>query len=43
MLLFIPLLYSTLIACTKEPVFNNWFVESMYYLERVGRLVIAIQ
>lgn len=30
--------YSTLIACTKEPVFNNWFVESMYYLERVGRV-----
>ncbi len=30
--------YSTLIACTKEPVSSNWFVESMYYLERVGRV-----
>ena len=28
--------YSTLIACTKEPIPGNWFVESMYYLERVG-------
>ncbi len=30
--------YSTLIACTKESVCSNWFVESMYYLERVGRV-----
>lgn len=30
--------YSTLIACTKEPILGNWFVESMYYLERVGRV-----
>ena len=30
--------YSTLIACTDEPVFNHWFVESMYYLERVARV-----
>lgn len=30
--------YSTLIACTDVMLPANWFVESMYYLERVARV-----
>lgn len=30
--------YSTLIACSGETIPSNWFVESMYYLERVERV-----
>ena len=30
--------YSTLIACANEPVPSNWFVEDMYYLERIARV-----
>ncbi len=33
--------YSTLLACTDEPVPNDLFVEGMYYLERVGRVAYA--
>lgn len=31
-------LYSTLIACTDEPILSGLFVETMYYLERVARV-----
>jgi L-fuculose-phosphate aldolase len=30
--------YSTLIACSDITIPSNWFVESMYYLERVARV-----
>ena len=30
--------HSTLIACSKVDLPANWFVESMYYLERVARV-----
>lgn len=30
--------YSTLIACSDIEIPANWFVESMYYLERVARV-----
>ena len=30
--------YSTLYACTEKPVPADWFVEAMYYLERVERV-----
>jgi ribulose-5-phosphate 4-epimerase/fuculose-1-phosphate aldolase len=30
--------YGTLISCTEASICSNWFVESMYYLERVGRV-----
>jgi L-fuculose-phosphate aldolase len=30
--------YSTLIACTDVDIRSGWFVESMYYLERVARV-----
>lgn len=30
--------YSTLIACTDVQLSGNWFVEDMYYLERVARV-----
>ncbi len=30
--------YSTLLACSNETVPANWFVEDMYYLERVRRV-----
>ncbi len=30
--------YSTLIACSDVTIPANWFVESMYYLERVARV-----
>lgn len=30
--------YSTLIACSAESIPADWFVESMYYLERVARV-----
>jgi 3-dehydro-4-phosphotetronate decarboxylase len=30
--------YSTLISCTGVEVPSNWFVEAMYYLERVARV-----
>ncbi len=30
--------YSTLLACSDVAVPANWFVESMYYLERVARV-----
>ncbi len=30
--------YSTMIACSGEPVPSEWFVETMYYLERVDRV-----
>ncbi|XID93447.1 class II aldolase/adducin family protein [Paenibacillaceae bacterium WGS1546] len=33
--------YSTLIACTDLDVPSGWFVESMYYLERVERVPYA--
>jgi L-fuculose-phosphate aldolase len=33
--------YSTLIACSGEPIPSGWFVESMYYLERVARVPYA--
>ncbi len=32
-------IYSTLIACSKESVSNRLFVENMYYLERVVRVL----
>lgn len=31
-------LFSTMWACTKEGIPSNWFVEDMYYLERVARV-----
>jgi 3-dehydro-4-phosphotetronate decarboxylase len=30
--------YSTLVACSKIEIPSNWFVETMYYLERVERV-----
>ena len=30
--------YSTLISCSNEKLPANWFVEDMYYLERVARV-----
>ncbi|MDX1993267.1 MAG: class II aldolase/adducin family protein [bacterium] len=33
--------YSTLIACSDEAIPGNGFIESMYYLERVGRVPYA--
>ena len=30
--------YSTLVACSDLEIPSNWFVESMYYLERVERV-----
>ncbi len=30
--------YSTLLACAKQEIPANWFVEDMYYLERVARV-----
>ena len=33
--------YTTLIACTNVDIPSSWFVESMYYLERVGRVAYA--
>jgi L-fuculose-phosphate aldolase len=33
--------YSTLIACSDVAVPSSWFVESMYYLERVARVSYA--
>ncbi|MBD2868795.1 class II aldolase/adducin family protein [Paenibacillus arenilitoris] len=30
--------YSTMIACTGEPIPADWFVEAMYYLERIERV-----
>jgi 3-dehydro-4-phosphotetronate decarboxylase len=30
--------YTTLISCTNDEVPSNWFVEAMYYLERVARV-----
>jgi L-fuculose-phosphate aldolase len=33
--------YSTLLACADVPVPSEWFVESMYYLERVERVPYA--
>ncbi|MFD1676625.1 class II aldolase/adducin family protein [Alicyclobacillus fodiniaquatilis] len=30
--------YSTMFACTKEPLPNDWFVEDFYYLERIARV-----
>ena len=33
--------YTTLIACSKLDIPANWFVESMYYLERVARVPYA--
>ncbi len=30
--------YSTLIACSDVTLPANWFVESMYYLERIARV-----
>ncbi|MGH2544756.1 MAG: class II aldolase/adducin family protein [Ardenticatenaceae bacterium] len=30
--------YSTLLACTSLEIPSNWFVEAMYYLERIGRV-----
>jgi L-fuculose-phosphate aldolase len=33
--------YSTLIACSDEPVPGDLFIEDMYYLERVGRVPYA--
>ena len=33
--------YSTLIACSGEEIPSGWFVEAMYYLERVARVPYA--
>jgi 3-dehydro-4-phosphotetronate decarboxylase len=33
--------YSTLLACSRDPVPADLFVEGMYYLERVGRAAYA--
>jgi L-fuculose-phosphate aldolase len=33
--------YSTLIACSDEPIPGDLFIEDMYYLERVGRVPYA--
>ncbi len=33
--------YSTLFACAQEEIPANWFVEDMYYLERVARVPYA--
>ncbi len=30
--------YSTLIACSKVDIPSNWFIEAMYYLERIERV-----
>lgn len=30
--------YSTLVACSKMDIPSEWFIESMYYLERVERV-----
>jgi L-ribulose-5-phosphate 4-epimerase len=30
--------YSTLVACSSIDISSNWFVETMYYLERVERV-----
>ncbi|MCS7461733.1 class II aldolase/adducin family protein [Paenibacillus doosanensis] len=30
--------YSTLVACSSVDIPSNWFVETMYYLERVARV-----
>ncbi|GIQ62640.1 aldolase [Paenibacillus cisolokensis] len=30
--------YSTLVACSKIEIPSNWFVETMYYLEKVERV-----
>ncbi len=33
--------YTTLLACTEEKIPANWFVENMYYLERMARVPYA--
>jgi 3-dehydro-4-phosphotetronate decarboxylase len=33
--------YSTLIACSQVEIPSRWFIESMYYLERVARVPYA--
>jgi L-fuculose-phosphate aldolase len=32
------LFYSTLVACSAVAIPSDWFVEAMYYLERIGRV-----